>query len=168
MKLVRVIDAVKVRNMCIKYDFYTCGSCEAYNHLLSDLCGYDDKEVAEKELKEIAFDIVDHSELRVFEEFLSDTRKINCIKEVVCLLANECCRTVVKESEKKLYKYRLSDAFNGDRWKFNTIEELKKFADDYSDSCEGDWMPIYRILDREIGKYRLMNDKEIKGAKLPN
>lgn len=94
MKLARVIDGIKVRNMCIKYQFYTCGDYKAYDHLLSDLCGYS-RVVTENEIEEIAFDIVDHSAPRVFEMITGDTRKTNCIKEVIYLLANECCATIV-------------------------------------------------------------------------
>lgn len=65
-------------------------------------------------------------------------------------------------------KYRLDDGFNGDKWKFDTAEELKKFADFYSKICEGDWMPIYRVLDQTMGRYRALTINEEKELELPH
>lgn len=58
-KLVNYFDMEDVRAMCIKYDFYTCGDCEAYDHMLSDLCRGD---MTSDRIIEIAEDIVEHSD----------------------------------------------------------------------------------------------------------
>lgn len=98
MKATRIIDATKVRNICIKYNFYTCGTSDEYDHLLIDLCGHG-REVTDDGLESIARDIVAHSERKVFEDMTEDTRKASCIKVVTSILNNECCEMVSMEND---------------------------------------------------------------------
>ena len=65
-------------------------------------------------------------------------------------------------------KYRVDDGFNGDKWTFATIEKLREFGDYYTEICEGDWMPIYRVYDQELGKYRVMTLNEENNFNLPH
>lgn len=85
----RFLDSEEVRNMCIRYGFYTCGDCNAYENLLHNLCNvknYGD-DLSVERLEKIARDIVDHSDRSVFEQF-DVSFKIDCIQEVAELISN--------------------------------------------------------------------------------
>lgn len=56
----RKISMDKVRELCIKYDFYTCGDCLEYDNLLWNLVGYH-KLTTNRAIK-IATDIKNHSD----------------------------------------------------------------------------------------------------------
>ena len=59
-KIKRVVEAAKLRAMCIRYDYYTRGSNEAYGEMLLK---YDfSDEIAEKELEWLAENIKSHSD----------------------------------------------------------------------------------------------------------
>lgn len=69
----------KIRNICIKYGFYTQGSNEEYEILLS----YGEKEhITTDDIVEMATDIGKHS-------YLIDMS----IETVMNIIANECCFT---------------------------------------------------------------------------
>ena len=83
MKEVRTISSRDVRKACISYDWYTCGDCEEYEHILS----YVDElaRVTTDELETIATDIKQHSD--------TDYE----IKSIMFVLANECCITFIED-----------------------------------------------------------------------
>ena len=61
----RTMTASKLRSLCIKNDWYTCGDNEEYSRLfdrLYDCCGCPEHLTTEK-LVEIATDIMDHSDI---------------------------------------------------------------------------------------------------------
>lgn len=89
MKLVRFLGFEDVKEMCGRYGFYTRGDCEAYKHLLYDLCDsakYGDDLTIER-LEKISRDIVDHSDRSAFKPF-GISFKGECIQEVAQLLSN--------------------------------------------------------------------------------
>ena len=61
----RTMSASKLRALCIKHDWYTCGDNEEYSRLfdrLTDCCGFPENLTTEK-LVEIAVDIWEHSDI---------------------------------------------------------------------------------------------------------
>lgn len=61
----RTMSASKLRSVCIKNNWYTCGTCKEYDRLfdrLYDCCGCEDHLTTEK-LVEIAEDIWEHSNI---------------------------------------------------------------------------------------------------------
>lgn len=61
----RTMSASKLRALCIKNDWYTCGDNEEYSRLfdrLTDCCGFPENLTTEK-LVEIATDIWEHSDI---------------------------------------------------------------------------------------------------------
>lgn len=83
MKLVREISRYNVRKACIAYDWYTCGDCEEYEKMLTNVSNI--KKVTVSDLKEIATDIKNHSETDYD------------IKNIMFVLANECCTTFIED-----------------------------------------------------------------------
>lgn len=90
----RRIFSDKVRNMCIKEGFYTCGTCEEYSHLLCVLCK--DEEISLDDVETIAADILVHS---VWEEKAAEygVGYDELLRNVMSNLINECCYTFVIE-----------------------------------------------------------------------
>lgn len=64
-------------------------------------------------------------------------------------------------------KYKMKDLENGDTWYFDSTSEMKNTAYNYTNDCEGDWIPEFRILNPLTEKYRKMTEDEIKAAYLP-
>lgn len=61
----RTLSASKLRSLCIKNEWYTCGDNEEYSRLfdrLTDCCGCPEHMTTEK-LVEVAEDIWDHSDI---------------------------------------------------------------------------------------------------------
>lgn len=85
LKETRKIMNDKVRSLCIRNNFYTCGDCEEYDNLLSNLCS-GNKEITTSDLIEIADDILKHSSNLFYSN--------DDIKSLVFDLANSCCYTV--------------------------------------------------------------------------
>ena len=67
MKVVAWVNSDRVREMCIRYDYYTRGDCLAYNRMLNDAndMSTDDYEG----LKRIVVDIYDHSKMQDDKEY---------------------------------------------------------------------------------------------------
>lgn len=60
-KEIRKISADDLRNLCVRRDWYTGGSCEEYDNLLFNLA--DSKEnISTDDIVEIAQDIIEHSD----------------------------------------------------------------------------------------------------------
>lgn len=112
MKEIRKIDSMKVRAMCIRDKYYTCGTNKEYNHLLNDLCDRN-KNITLEDIEEIAADILIHS---VWEE---KTESYGCnydelLANVMGSLINECCCSYIQnicggESEKEMTKKMISE-----------------------------------------------------------
>lgn len=64
-------------------------------------------------------------------------------------------------------KYKLKDLYNGEKMYSDTHEGIKRLADKYMKECGGDWIPEYRVLNLNSGKYRLMKVEEIRALELP-
>lgn len=94
-KEVRVIRSVSVRNMCIKYGFYTCGTNEQYLNLLNNLCKKENPSLTD--LKEIAEDILSHSKTEEKMEECGETYE-ELIMSVMTDLINECCYIFVDKA----------------------------------------------------------------------
>lgn len=61
----RILSSTKLRSLCIKHDWYTCGTNEAYSALfdrLHDDMGCPENMTTEK-LAEVAADIMEHSKI---------------------------------------------------------------------------------------------------------
>lgn len=59
-KEIRKISADKIRGLCIKHNWFTCGTNEEYGVLLD--YGFSDKEITTDELVEMAELILEHSD----------------------------------------------------------------------------------------------------------
>ena len=55
-----LVDDMKVRQMCINENYYTCGNNEEYSHMLFDMCS---EAHTVEEVKAIAEDIAAHSDV---------------------------------------------------------------------------------------------------------
>lgn len=58
---VRKIFADDLRNLCIRKNWYTKGTCEEYTHLLHVMAA-EGKNITTGDIVDIAFDIMEHSE----------------------------------------------------------------------------------------------------------
>lgn len=93
MKEIRKINSSKVRQMCIKDNYYTKGTNNEYENLLLNLCN--DKNMTLKKIEKIATDILQHS------DWQSKSRSYGCeydelLKSVMANLINECCYTFIE------------------------------------------------------------------------
>lgn len=84
------INSDKVRNFCIENQYYTKGDSIAYKHLLFDLCKY--RNITDDDLKEIAIDIVSHSNFNFESESFENEENV-FISDMMTKLFNECCYT---------------------------------------------------------------------------
>lgn len=84
MKEFRYISQVKVRQLCIKYDLFTCGDNDSYNDLFEFIGNLARKgqHVSVEKLRIIAKMIKDNSD------------KDYSIPEIMFVLNTECCTTV--------------------------------------------------------------------------
>ena len=61
----RILDATKLRSVCINNNWYTCGTCEQYDRLFRRL--YDEnrcpQNMTTEKLAEVAEDIMEHSDI---------------------------------------------------------------------------------------------------------
>lgn len=82
----RTITSERVRESCISHSLYTCGTNEEYEKMLTQVykLSCTDETVTTKDLESIAFDIVLHS------------HDYN-MQEIMFILANECCITLIDE-----------------------------------------------------------------------
>ena len=77
----RILDSAKLRSLCIKHDWFTCGDNEEYATMFAKL--HDDmgcpENMTTEKLAEIATDIMEHSEISDYT-----------ITSVMCELAHAC------------------------------------------------------------------------------
>lgn len=79
MKETRKIDGIKVRSACIRYEWYTAGDCEEYDHMFDFIRNLNT--VTTDDLEMVAKDIKEHSDTE-YE-----------ISDIMFVLANDCCTT---------------------------------------------------------------------------
>lgn len=89
MKAERYLESSKVREMCIKYQYYTCGDCKDYEWML-DACDRCNAENVD-EVKLIALDIYYHSTLREDDEYSPEEK----LAGIMYGLYNECMETII-------------------------------------------------------------------------
>lgn len=94
LKVRRNILMEDVRSMCIRYGFYTKGSCKDYDAMLSSYNGY----VSDDDLESMATDIIEHSSKYSLEAaFGSSFGSDSMVYYIICLvemLVNDYSRTV--------------------------------------------------------------------------
>lgn len=83
----RWLDSSKVREMCIRYNYYTSGDCRAYERMLANARDIDPDTDIEG-YKQIAIDIVDHTS-RLSEDCEGYTFK-DCVEGIMYGLLSEC------------------------------------------------------------------------------
>lgn len=82
MKVKRVWKASDVRDLCIKYNYYTRGECNEYINLLDIMY----QEPTPERVVEVAEDIVDHSDLSRYGQSRKENIESVCFqieKEVI-------------------------------------------------------------------------------------
>lgn len=86
MKEFRYISQMKVRQVCIKYDWFTCGDSDAYNDFFEFIGKLTRKgrHVSVEKLRDIAERIKENS----------DTEET--IPEIMFVMNAECCTTIFK------------------------------------------------------------------------
>lgn len=93
MRVRRWVVSEKVREMCVRYQYYTCGDNKAYERMLANARDIDVEDFIG--LKEIAIDIYDHSKMQYDEEY---TRK-EYIEGILYGILNECTDMYVELDE---------------------------------------------------------------------
>ena len=93
MRVRRWVDEDKVRTMCIKYGYYTCGDNRAYNRMLANSRMLDADDFIG--LKDIAIDIYYHSKMQYDEEYT----KTQYIEGILFGILNECTDMYVELDE---------------------------------------------------------------------
>ena len=84
IKVTRWLDSCKVRQMCIRYRYYTCGDCASYDKMLFKAGGLDADNL--EAVLEIAEDIYWHSTMKNDTEY----PKRDCLEGIVNMLLSEC------------------------------------------------------------------------------
>ena len=94
----RWLDDCKVREMCIRYRYYTCGDNTAYSNMLA--MARDEDADNYEWVKQIAIDIYDHSTVREDKEYTAKEH----IEGIMNMLLSECVEMYVEldESEVRL------------------------------------------------------------------
>ena len=80
---ISVWDSYKVRNFCIKNEFYTRGDVEDYTKMLHYVDEHHHPEMLD--IERVAFDILDHSSQEANDEY--------CISDIMFLLTGDCITT---------------------------------------------------------------------------
>lgn len=80
----RWLDDCKVREMCVRYRYYTCGDNVAYSNMLAMARNEDADNY--QAVKQIAFDIYDHSTLRNDREYSANDH----VAGIMAMLLTEC------------------------------------------------------------------------------
>ena len=96
MKVERWIESSKVRAMCIKYRYYTCGDCEAYDAMLEKAHLLDTEDL--EGVKQIAIDIYNHSTLKYDKDYAPNDH----IAGLVYGLLTECTDMFVEIDEEEV------------------------------------------------------------------
>ena len=93
MKIARDITSDKVREMCIRHDYYTCGDCDEYSIMLANVNFVDPDDV--DSMATIAKDIFDHSDVKQFcEDYVCSRGDVYA--HIMYNLYNECTETTIE------------------------------------------------------------------------
>ncbi len=87
------LSPMSVRDFCIKHNFYTRGDCTEYSKMLYKAEIYDGNFLV---LRDIAVDIIEHSDLDMFEE---EDVFGDVVARVMTMLDNECVLVTYKFEE---------------------------------------------------------------------
>lgn len=98
----RWLDSSKVREMCIRYDYYTCGDCESYERMLRNADNIE-TETEMQEVKQIAIDIFDHSALS--KRGCDNYTAKDCIEGIMYGLLSECTELYVEMDDDEVGGY---------------------------------------------------------------
>lgn len=93
MREVRRIETIKVRNMCVKNDYYTRGTCEEYENMFN-MCRVEN--ATTDIIEGIAYDILVHSDIHDLKE------KFGCltcelVSNIMFELINDCTVTCTEQ-----------------------------------------------------------------------
>ena len=103
MKVYRFLVSHRVREMCVKYGYYTCGDNDSYSAMLNR-CKVVSVDVISDALS-IAKDIYNHSNIEKFmREYGCDDRSV--LETIVFNLYNDCCITFVEVDEDDMSEVR--------------------------------------------------------------
>lgn len=83
-KEIRRIDAIKIRSLCIKYDWFSLGTDEQYNELLT--YGFSHRDISTDDLVEMATLILKYSDTHY------------SVPDIMYELNSECCCSYFVES----------------------------------------------------------------------
>ena len=95
MKIYRTITSDRVREMCIRYDYYTCGDCDEYSLMLAEVDTINEPDLVDEFMLPIARNILEHSDVERLECEYGCSRA-ELLVDVVYKLYNECTETVVE------------------------------------------------------------------------
>ena len=87
------LSPMSVRDFCVKHNFYTRGDCKEYSKMLYKAEIYDGNFLV---LRDIAVDIIEHSDLDMFEE---EAVFGDVVARVMTMLDNECVLVTYKFEE---------------------------------------------------------------------
>lgn len=122
VEVMRWLDREKVREMCIKYRYYTCGDCRAYEAMLekANLLDTDDLEA----VKQIAIDIYNHSTLKYDKGYALNDH----IAGLVYVLLTDCTDMYVEVDDYEEPEFPYNGFQNYDEW-----EEAEYRRDGYGE-----------------------------------
>lgn len=91
LKETRKIDHLKVRSLCVKNNYYTCGTNEEYGKMFSHCKG----KMTIRKIENIAKDIFNHSDVETFKNRYGCSDE-ELIENIAFELINDCCYTTVE------------------------------------------------------------------------
>lgn len=94
IKEIRKLSWYDLRNMCVRENFYTCGTCEEYDKLYEYVSNLEN--VTTKDIVNIAKDIMKHSEVDEDMELIS----------ICYLIGRECRSNFIEEKRKCFYEIK--------------------------------------------------------------
>ena len=97
-KETKVLNGEKLRNLCIKNNYYTKGNNIEYTAMFEKYCGgfYGQKKITFVKIEEVANNIFQHSN---WSEYEKSYRDIEIIEKIIFELLNDCCISLVEIKE---------------------------------------------------------------------
>ena len=90
----RKIESYKVRELCIREMYFTCGDTYAYNNLLINMC-HGDVEVTMDMLEKIAEEILAYSDVEsICDRYGCSGEEL--FEHLLWELLHDCCRTLIE------------------------------------------------------------------------
>lgn len=98
MMVIRKIESDKVRNMCIKNNYYTCGDCTAYDRMFHRIRIFNERDYSDFNVSIIAKDILEHSDAEtICEKYGISTTEL--YESILFELLNNCVVALVYSKE---------------------------------------------------------------------